>query len=103
MSDFLQWLSSNSISANAFLVVLILVALSLTGVYLGAFFQGREISFWPPKIGSKPEPTNTISKKDEQGKTQNTSFIMRFKNTEIEIPTNLLDDIIRISISGLYR
>jgi len=51
MDDIIKWLIGGSLSAT--------IVISLTGVliviYIIAFIQGREISFWPPKIGEKPK------------------------------------------------
>lgn len=51
MVEFIKWLSNNSVATGALIVVFGIVVF----IYLFAFFQGREISFWPPKIGAKPE------------------------------------------------
>lgn len=53
MKDFLEWLSSNEQILIAIEVSLIALAVSISLIYLIAFFQGRPISFWPPKIGRK--------------------------------------------------
>jgi hypothetical protein len=59
MAEFFKWLSGNSIATNALLVSFVTLA-ALTGVvYVAAFLQGREISFWPPKIGAKPDKPTT--------------------------------------------
>lgn len=49
MDAFFQWLGSNPL-ASTFAVVLLAV---LAIVFIVAFAQGREVSFWPPKIGEK--------------------------------------------------
>jgi len=54
MSIF-DFLNSNMLAMNIVLVLAVIVAL----IYLIAFLQGRDISFWPPKIGRKPQPNNT--------------------------------------------
>jgi eukaryotic-like serine/threonine-protein kinase len=51
MSQFLQWLAGNPVVTGALVVSLGVVVL----MYVVAFLQGREISFWPPKIGARPE------------------------------------------------
>jgi H-type lectin domain len=51
MTEFFNWLSVNPMATVVFgLAVMFVVAISAVG-----FLQGREISFWPPKISSKPE------------------------------------------------
>ncbi len=64
MADFFQWLSSGSISATVFIAVTSILIVAVVAIYIVAFFQGREISFWPPKIGEKP-----VSKKQSDAKT----------------------------------
>ena len=54
METFLNYLSANPIVANILLGVLVILLFSLILMYAIAFAQGREISFWPPKIGPKP-------------------------------------------------
>ncbi len=49
MSEFFQWLSNNPLAATV--VTISFVIFTLTFVF--AVVQGREISMWPPKIGSK--------------------------------------------------
>lgn len=58
MDEFVKLLSSNATVTNTILIVLVFAVLSLLSMFLVAFFQGREISFWPPKIGPKPRKTN---------------------------------------------
>lgn len=55
MDSFFSWLSSNSVAATVLIVAFGVVVSSATIIYLGAFLQGRPISFWPPKIGVKPD------------------------------------------------
>jgi hypothetical protein len=52
MADFLDLLSNNPEASMVFSIVLGIIVLFLTLTYTIAFFQGREISFWPPKIGA---------------------------------------------------
>lgn len=49
MADLLQWLTHNPIVIVLISVIILVIVL----MYLVAFLQGREVSFWPPKIGSK--------------------------------------------------
>jgi serine/threonine protein kinase len=50
MGDFLKWLASNPVMTGALVVLLGVLML----MFVVAFFQGREISLWPPKIGPRP-------------------------------------------------
>ena len=56
MVDALQWLSANPM---AFFFLGLVIVLLLAVCMLG-FVQGREITFWPPKISAKPEGTKRI-------------------------------------------
>ena len=49
MNELSKWLSGNPIA-----VTICIAASSVILTYLIAFFQGREISLWPPRIGGKP-------------------------------------------------
>ena len=54
MSDFFNWLSSGSASSIILIVAFLILVITIVLIYIIAFFQGREIHFWPPKIGSRP-------------------------------------------------
>lgn len=54
MESFLRWLSENPVIADILLAVLIIIVLFLILMFVVAFKQGREITFYPPRIGSKP-------------------------------------------------
>ena len=55
MSELLKWLSTNPVVMITLLIAFFILIVLVILVYLVAFFQGREISFWPPKIGPKPK------------------------------------------------
>ncbi|MCP4143207.1 MAG: hypothetical protein GY755_23450 [Chloroflexi bacterium] len=55
MSQILQWLTSNPLVGMITLITFLLIVISVVVIYLVAFFQGQEISFWPPQISQKPE------------------------------------------------
>jgi len=52
---FFNWLSSNPAATTTLVVAFGLIVVAVVAIYLVAFFQGREISIWPPKIGARPE------------------------------------------------
>lgn len=55
VSEFFKWLTGNPFVTGSLVVFLgVVVAL-----YVVAFLQGRSISFWPPKIGAKPDKPKT--------------------------------------------
>lgn len=60
MSAFFDWLSKNPTATNILIWSFVILVISVAIIYLVAFFQGREISFWPPKIGQKPGSKNSI-------------------------------------------
>jgi len=80
MNDFFTWLFSNSPISNGVLIVLGLCLLSIFAIYLIAFIQGREISFWPPKIGGKYVDFN----KSKMGKNQNKVSRQIINNTSLK-------------------
>lgn len=51
MSNFLDWILNNPTGLFMFVIILVIVII----IYIVGFIQGREINFWPPKIGSKPK------------------------------------------------
>jgi serine/threonine-protein kinase len=61
-----EWLANNPLATHALIAAFGLLVVSVTVIYLVAFLQGREISFWPPKIGAKPEKSK--SKKADEAK-----------------------------------
>jgi glucose-1-phosphatase len=72
MDAFFQWLTNNPIASTAFILLLAVIGISAVLIYLFAFFQGREISFWPPKIGERLQKNNLGEKhrKFEPGRTK---------------------------------
>jgi tRNA A-37 threonylcarbamoyl transferase component Bud32 len=59
MKDLFDWLSKTPIATTALIVFLGAVLFSVLFIFLTAFLQGREVSFWPPKIGSRPLKSQT--------------------------------------------
>jgi hypothetical protein len=55
MADFFSWLTGGSLSAIIFIVLASCFLASVFLIYTIAFLQGREVSFWPPKIGKRPD------------------------------------------------
>jgi len=54
MDKLVDWLAHNSAASITLTVAFGLLAITVTVIYAVAFSQGREVSFWPPKIGAKP-------------------------------------------------
>lgn len=53
MMEFFLWLSGGSPLALFLIGIAVVVIIVIIIIFVVAFFQGREISFWPPKIGEK--------------------------------------------------
>jgi serine/threonine-protein kinase len=67
MDAFFEWLSSNPIAGTTLIVSFGVIVISVTLIYLIAFFQGRSIELWPPKIGQKPDkPKKAKPRRDTQ-------------------------------------
>ena len=64
MDAFLQWLSANPTVTNTLLFAISGLVLAVALIYVVAFFQGREVSFYPPKIGQRVD-----GKKQPEAKT----------------------------------
>ena len=52
---------SGTLPAIIVIILSSIVIVSIIGMYLVAFMQGREINFWPPKIGAKPDVTTVTT------------------------------------------
>ncbi|HLO18791.1 MAG TPA: hypothetical protein VK206_28425 [Anaerolineales bacterium] len=57
MDNFFNFLASNPALIVSIISIIAVVILVIVIIYLVAFFQGREISFYPAKIGAKPDKT----------------------------------------------
>jgi len=101
MTDFFQWLAGGSISSLIFIIVLGLVITGIILIYVVAFFQGREVSFWPPKISEKPKKENKVEgKADKLGRRIDTQSI----NAPILIRTLFSNDLGKgIKLGGLIK
>lgn len=74
MNEFIKLLSDNPIVT----IPIIFLVCFFIFTYLYAFFQGREISFWPPKIGPLTTPKKQIiSKGKEWAKRPNSEKIIK--------------------------
>ncbi|MBD3305452.1 hypothetical protein GF339_03665 [candidate division KSB3 bacterium] len=54
MNELIKLLSNNPTATSSIIIVISFAVCSVILIYLIAFFQGREVSFWPPKIGKRP-------------------------------------------------
>ncbi len=64
MNAFFIWLSANPLATNAFILTFSILIISISSIYLVAFFQGRAIYFWPPKIGERPSRSDVEEEGD---------------------------------------
>jgi hypothetical protein len=55
MADFFIWLSGGSFSSILFIIIVSIIGLSIPIAVIIATIQGREIYFYPPKIGDRKE------------------------------------------------
>jgi hypothetical protein len=63
MPELFNWFLTDSIGKitfYSFLVFIGIVCVLTIVFYIMAFLQGREISYWPPKIGPKPNKPKTV-------------------------------------------
>ncbi len=49
MNELTKWVLANPVGSAGFIIIAVVALL-----YLIAFFQGRDISFWPPRIEGRP-------------------------------------------------
>lgn len=76
MGDFLQFLAANPEIASTVAISVGIFIIAITAMFIIAFIQEREISLWPPKIGSRPEAKKDPSK---------TSTGSRLNDSEIKL------------------
>jgi len=53
MSEFFHWLSANSTGAVVLISLIACALLTFIATLIIGFIQGREIGFWPPRIGPR--------------------------------------------------
>ncbi len=78
MDSFFDFLAKNPMATSVVIIAFSLVVIATVIIYLTAFLQGREISFYPPKIGAKP--TKNL---DTKFSSQNISSIQPKQNVTI--------------------
>ena len=94
MNDFFIWLSNNPIWAMVFFGVLIIAIITITIMYVIAFYRGQEISFWPPKIGTHVQPNgefinfsgnSKLLRIHEDGRLQPRQILNFYKDAKFEM------------------
>ncbi len=78
MNELFKALSNNPIAIITLIASFGIIVLSLVMTYLIAFFQGREVHFWPPKIGAKPETSKEHKAGESKEKGQSTCSASHF-------------------------
>lgn len=68
MDEFFKWLTANPVAANVFIGAFGILVLSIVGIYLIAFVQGRETSLWPPSIGARPDVPSSTTPSASKGR-----------------------------------
>lgn len=58
MAELFKWLNDNPVATTTLVIVFVVLAGAIVVTYLIAFSEGREISFWPPRIGGRTEKAN---------------------------------------------
>lgn len=53
MEEFFKWLANHSVIANILVIFVGLVVVAVVTIFVLAFVQGRDVGFWPPKIGPR--------------------------------------------------
>ena len=81
MNEFFTWLFANSTSAIILASAIGLLVVTIVVVYIVVFLQGREISFYPPKLGPKLDNVS-FPKNKKIGSNYENSFYRNFKATQ---------------------
>ncbi len=112
MKELFEWLAKTPIASYSIAICFALISISVVLIYVVSFFQGRQIEFWPPKIGEKPRnkkpakhEADLSSKLNGISEGEILSF-SKFLISDIEMPQSIKEkeeEYIRISISGLFR
>ena len=84
MDTFLNFLTTNPSFLTAIIATIAVLVLFFVVIYLVAFLQGREISFYPAKIGAKPDKAQVSRKAD--GKVSGNSPIFLSDRTSFDTP-----------------
>lgn len=103
MSDFFSWLSGGSTSSIIFIIISCIFLLSVPLMYTTAFIQGRDVSFWPPKIGKKTTQINIVDKQaNKKEESSKVTIIVRDQIIQNlgTIQQNLEDARSEVCISG---
>lgn len=66
MDQFFSWLSNNPVATYVLIISFAVLVVFFVWTFGKAFYEGRSISFWPPKIGEKV----TISNDDSHPSTK---------------------------------
>ncbi len=59
MTEVIKFLTSGTWQANTTIAIVFLLAMTAAMIFLAAFLQGRDVSFWGFKIGARPRSDNS--------------------------------------------
>ena len=92
MADLFKFLSTNAPAALTFSVAILIVGVTISILYAVAFAQGRAVSFWPPSIGSRPNPAavGEAAKADRTNASSNVTQHFEAQNPVVDRGTILL-------------
>lgn len=62
--NFFEWVMTNPVVSTPIIFALCVIIISIVIMYIIAFFQGREVFFWPPKLGPKIDKPKGENKTD---------------------------------------
>lgn len=83
MNEIIIRLLSNSFILTLFTGTVSIIILIIVGFYIIAFIQGRNISFWPPRIGELPMSTLPKGKTNETQIFAINNFVKTYDNRKI--------------------
>ncbi len=112
MDAFFQWLGGNPGATTALIAAFAILVAAVVLIYLVAFFQGREISLYPPRIGEKRDKLDSksifgsgeIEVAEELGQvneTRNVEGIWR-SSYSVSEGTHTHNHVIELQQSGIY-
>ncbi|MCC5624785.1 hypothetical protein [Nostoc sp. CHAB 5715] len=81
MKELFDYLLKNQIANNVVTIAFFVIVISITLIYVVAFFQGRDVSFWPPSIGKLPN--NSAGQSSSPGGSGNSTTRRSFIPTVI--------------------
>jgi serine/threonine protein kinase len=85
VTEVFKVLVGNSAALAVFLSAASLLVLAVLTMYIVAFLQGRSVSFWPPSLGPKPQPSLDSHSASATAKAQITPVASDSRDARTEI------------------